>query len=103
MSVEVSCPGCGVKLKAPDDRIGKKARCKMCRTSFRVPGPVADSLGESQMLSAVGAPGSGLPVEDDDSVPMATAADDLETVPAIEAKSKPKTPSIAKPPSKPAA
>src|SRR5687768_16848363 len=74
MPVEVSCPGCGLKLKAPDDRIGKKAKCKKCGTSFRVPGPTpaGESLGDPRALSAVAAP--GLPLDDED-VPMAAAAE----------------------------
>src|SRR5262245_41439261 len=72
MSVEVACPGCGLKLKAPDNRIGKKARCKKCDTHFRIPGPTTpgDSVGESHALSAIALP--GLPPDDED-VPMALA------------------------------
>lgn len=54
--LEVACPGCGSKLKAPDSMAGKKAKCKKCGTSFRLPGAAADSVGESQMLSAVDVP-----------------------------------------------
>lgn len=44
--VEVACPGCGVKLKAPETMIGKKAKCKKCQVSFRIPGSSAPA-GES--------------------------------------------------------
>jgi hypothetical protein len=71
MSIEVPCPGCGLKLKAPDDRVGKKAKCKKCGTSFRVPGPVVDSVGESQQLSVVTTP-------EDEDVPMAAAAEEFD-------------------------
>src|SRR5438477_8713357 len=51
--LEVACPGCKTGLKAPDSMAGKKAKCKRCGTSFRIPGPPSDSIGESQMLSAI--------------------------------------------------
>ncbi len=56
MPIEVACPGCKATLKAPDAMAGKKARCKGCNTSFALPGPAPDSVGESQMLSAIDAP-----------------------------------------------
>jgi len=59
--------------------IGKKAKCKKCGTSFRIPGPLADSVGESQMLSAIGdLPVPKLP-DDDDDVPMAGAVEDFDS------------------------
>ncbi|MCS6866111.1 MAG: hypothetical protein RMJ56_04750 [Gemmataceae bacterium] len=69
--VEVTCPGCGVKLKAPETMIGKKAKCKKCQISFRIPnsatipppsaatpppGPTDD--GKTEIMMA-------LPVDDD--------------------------------------
>src|SRR5262245_50561950 len=54
--LEVACPGCGAKLKAPDTSAGRKAQCKKCGTSFRLPGSAAASAGEAQMLSAVDVP-----------------------------------------------
>jgi hypothetical protein len=75
MSVEVACPGCGQKLRAPEDRIGKKARCKKCNTHFRIPGP-GDSVGEPQGLSALSAP--------DEDVPMALAAEDVSSLPSAD-------------------
>jgi hypothetical protein len=53
MAIDVRCPECGSVLKAPEQAAGKKAKCKKCGTSFRVPGG---------------------------SVPMATPAGDLESV-----------------------
>jgi hypothetical protein len=73
MSLEVPCPGCGTKLKAPENMLGKKARCKKCNTKFRLTGPDAggDSVGESQLLSAVELPAPRLPDENSGDVPMA--------------------------------
>src|SRR5438067_1614399 len=75
MSVEVSCPQCAAKFKAPEEKAGKKARCSRCGNSFRIPGaaPHGDSIGESQLLSGIDV----LPAlpEDDEPVPMATAAE----------------------------
>ncbi|HEY3787308.1 MAG TPA: hypothetical protein VGL71_00580, partial [Urbifossiella sp.] len=42
----VPCPGCQSTLKAPESMAGKKAKCKKCGTSFRIPGG-ADSSGET--------------------------------------------------------
>jgi hypothetical protein len=58
MPVEVPCPGCGLKLKAPENMAGKKAKCKKCATAFRVPGPppAAESAGDGAMLSAMALP-----------------------------------------------
>ena len=79
MPVEVACPGCGSKLKAPDNMIGKKAKCKKCLTSFRIPGevPEHDSASDSQMLSVVNMAAPAFP-DQDESVPMARAVDDSE-------------------------
>src|SRR3954451_19245396 len=54
--LEVACPGCNTKLKAPDTSAGKKAKCKKCGTSFRLPGPPSGTAGGAQMLSAVDVP-----------------------------------------------
>jgi hypothetical protein len=59
MSVEVPCPQCGAVLKAPPGMGGKKARCKKCQHSFRLPGdaaPDASAEEESQQLSVVDQP-----------------------------------------------
>jgi hypothetical protein len=83
MSLEVPCPGCGTKLKAPENMLGKKARCKKCNTKFRLTGPAAggDSVGESQLLSAVELPAPRLPDENSGDVPMAGAVE--EAVPEV--------------------
>jgi hypothetical protein len=77
MAVEVSCPACGAKLKAPEEKAGKKARCGKCGGKVRIPGPapLADSVGESQLLSAIG---TAPPLPDEDEpVPMAGAVEEL--------------------------
>ena len=51
--VEVPCPHCGAKLKAPEGMAGKKARCNKCHKSFRLPGvPLADSVGDADIPMA---------------------------------------------------
>ena len=55
----VACPGCKATLKAPEEMAGKKAKCKKCGVSFRIPGgaePTGDSVGDSQFLSAMDVP-----------------------------------------------
>ena len=52
MPVEVACPGCGAKLKAPSDRVGKKARCGKCHKSFRIPGGASRETWKVQAATA---------------------------------------------------
>src|SRR5947209_8514715 len=55
--VEVACPSCKAMLKAPDNMAGKKARCKKCNASFRIPGAnETGDGGDSQMLSVIDSP-----------------------------------------------
>lgn len=39
MSIEVICPTCGAKLKAPEAAIGKRAKCAKCRNPVLVTAP----------------------------------------------------------------
>lgn len=62
MSVEVTCPGCQATLKAREGLTGKKAVCRKCGKTFRIPGgpPAGDSAGEAEAFSlddATPAPG----------------------------------------------
>lgn len=59
MSLEVACPNCQTRLKAPEGMAGKKARCKKCQYSFRIPGEPAsavDPVEDSQHLSVIDSP-----------------------------------------------
>jgi len=86
--VEVACPGCQAVLKAPDAMAGKKARCKRCNTSFRIPGAAPpDSVGDSQQLSVADPPP---PVEED--IPAAMPVEDDEPLPASVAEEPPDDP-----------
>lgn len=38
MTIEFSCPNCASALKAPDEYVGKLAKCKKCQNRFRIPG-----------------------------------------------------------------
>src|SRR5579883_1730121 len=77
--VEVLCSGCGAKLKAPQSMAGRKAKCKRCGNSFRVPGALpSDSVGDGQPLSAFSTPSpfsseDVLMAEPVDEIPMASA------------------------------
>ncbi|HSQ57348.1 MAG TPA: hypothetical protein VLM40_16620, partial [Gemmata sp.] len=89
MPLHVKCPACGAKLKAPEDRLGKKARCNKCNTSFRIPKDLPRDAATDAAKSRPG--GTALPpLSDlDDAIPMATAADDLETPPLADATPTP--------------
>ena len=55
MPMDVVCPKCGSKLKAPENIAGKVVRCKKCQEKFRVPGGQAgDPVGDTQQLSSMG-------------------------------------------------
>ncbi len=41
-TVDVTCPSCGTVLKVPEDSIGKKGRCGVCKSVFKI----ADVVGE---------------------------------------------------------
>ncbi len=58
MPIDVICPKCHSKLRAPDEVIGRSVRCKKCQEKFKVPNPGApvDSVGDTQMLSVVEVP-----------------------------------------------
>lgn len=54
MSVEVVCPGCQATLKAREGLTGKKAICRKCGKTFRIPGArpsAGDSAGEPEVFS----------------------------------------------------
>jgi hypothetical protein len=108
-ALQVPCPGCNTTLKAPDTMAGKKARCKKCNTAFRLPGGTGgESVGDSQMLSAMDlpAPAAKTPaardevfaatVADDEPLPAAVADDD--PLPAAVADEPPPAPAPAVPP-----
>lgn len=37
MTIQVSCPDCGMAYEVPDDKAGKKFRCKQCETIVSIP------------------------------------------------------------------
>jgi membrane protein YdbS with pleckstrin-like domain len=39
MPISLTCPSCGVKLRVPDDRVGRKTKCPKCHLTFTVPSP----------------------------------------------------------------
>ena len=86
MPVEVPCPGCGLRLKAPDNMVGKKAKCKKCDTQFRIPGGTdsGESVGEAQMLSVISMPS-----------PFGPGGGDQAPAAAISPSAKPAAPAAA--------
>ena len=43
--VDVPCPGCGARLKAPPGADGKKVKCNKCGLKFRLPDPLPVAAG----------------------------------------------------------
>ncbi len=37
MPIKVTCPECGQRSKAPDDALGRLARCPRCDQAFLIP------------------------------------------------------------------
>ncbi len=66
MAVEVMCPECGTRLKAPESKAGKKAKCGKCGGRVRIPGTSSSSLEES-----------------DDSIPMASPVAEIDPRPIL--------------------
>ena len=58
MPIDVVCPKCQSRLRAPDEVVGKSVRCKKCQEKFKVPnpGPPVDSAGDTQQLSVLEMP-----------------------------------------------
>ncbi len=62
MPLEVACPNCKSVLRAPEEAVGKKVKCKKCEFRFVIPGGKLPpgSVADSQMLSVVEFPASKL-------------------------------------------
>ena len=43
MPIQITCPGCQSKLRAPDTAAGKKTKCPKCQTIVSVPANAADA------------------------------------------------------------
>lgn len=103
--LDVACPGCGLKLKAPDTMAGKKAKCKKCGAAVRIPGgdaPQGESVGDAQMLSAMDTPAVPPPAADDAFNFGAMLNQIAAEEPKPKAKSVAKAPALPPPPEKPA-
>jgi DNA-directed RNA polymerase subunit M/transcription elongation factor TFIIS len=57
MPIQFPCPSCGHKLKAPEDQVGKFAKCPFCQQQFSVPEPVSETE-EIYSAEAVSEPGT---------------------------------------------
>jgi len=42
MTIQMTCPGCGKTLQAPDSFAGKRAKCKNCETAMTIGGGVGE-------------------------------------------------------------
>src|ERR1044071_7928602 len=57
MPISVTCTKCGKKLKVPDERAGKMAKCPGCMTTFMVtPGGAAAAAPTGPVIAGVVAP-----------------------------------------------
>lgn len=46
--MKTTCPNCGVVLKAPEDALGRTAKCPKCAHAFRLPAPPLSAPGVDQ-------------------------------------------------------
>lgn len=108
--VDVSCPSCGAKFKAPDDAVGKKARCKKCGSKFRVPGvpaiPSADQPDEAEVMMAEAVDEVATPAPAPAPTPARPPKPAITPAPAAKAATpvppRPAPPAAAPAPAKPA-
>jgi MFS family permease len=78
MSMKIPCPQCGHTLKAPEDAVGRKARCPACSHIFVIPAPgaaapmeeVFDAEPTPAPMAVVAAAPSPFQMEDDGMIPM---------------------------------
>ena len=57
MPIQITCPGCQVKLKAPDTAVGKKTKCPKCQTIVSVPANGSQAAAVTKTpATAAGAP-----------------------------------------------
>jgi len=48
MAIEMTCPGCGKRLRVPDSAAGKKGKCPFCGTLCDIPLPTEEASGEEK-------------------------------------------------------
>jgi WD40 repeat protein/tRNA A-37 threonylcarbamoyl transferase component Bud32 len=77
MAVMIQCPNCGNSTKVPSDFVGRNARCRRCRTKFKV--STASSVDDKTVLLAAKETGE-----------LAIAAAEPEAAPAEQADGLPK-------------
>jgi DNA-directed RNA polymerase subunit RPC12/RpoP len=77
MPIQFECSACGKKIKAPDENVGKKARCPYCKSVIIVPQGVYDAeevtaptAAESEGYGVQEAPAPPPPREDRQPCPM---------------------------------
>jgi anti-sigma B factor antagonist len=90
MSITVTCPQCGKKLKADEKYVGKKGRCPGCGNAITIEGP--SSLTERAMMN-VGASPASPPAARPAAAPAAAARPAATTTPPSAAR-----PAAAAPP-----
>ncbi len=71
--ISVSCPKCSQSLKAPDEAIGRKARCPGCGQSFRLEHATSDDeplfLDASSQVPSTFAPATSNETRNTDAAP----------------------------------
>lgn len=78
MSISISCPGCGARLRAPDAAAGRKFRCPKCQAPFLLPA----ASGPAAVFDFAQRPADddeGARFEDDRSVDEPESTDDAPT------------------------
>jgi hypothetical protein len=91
-TIRIVCPECGKNIKAPDNVLGKKVRCKSCQATFVAnegggKGPPAKSSKHSSSKPAKSKSGkpakvkTAKPIDDDDDDPNPYGLIDMSFVP----------------------
>lgn len=74
MAIAITCNSCGGRFNAPDESVGRKAKCPRCRTVITIPtGPAASSpqkpSSSSKLASDQSNPAQGVPSAVEPSLP----------------------------------
>ena len=69
--ISMSCPGCGAKLKAADESVGKRTKCPKCGTEVTVTEPIYDAEAVPGMGDVIDPYG----FDDPKPKPLASASD----------------------------
>jgi predicted Zn finger-like uncharacterized protein len=79
MTLSICCDACGARYRVPDERVGKRLKCKACGHIFQVP-PTGPGPTEPSEYSESGTPIFRHPERETEFTPVAGDADSIEAI-----------------------